>query len=123
MSLSYKKCYFHQPGTAPLIYRNIGQQLDLSAKEFSNVEAVVACSEGKRLTYTELNAQVSKLGAGFLKLGLKPGDALGIWAPNYLHWYISMLAAARIGLVTVGINPNFQASELKYALNKVKCKI
>lgn len=105
-----------------MIYRNVGQQLKLSAKKYPNAEAVVACSENKRLTFTELDEQVSRLGAGFLKLGLQPGDAIAIFGPNYLHWYISMLAAARSGLVTVGINPNFQASEVKYSLNKVGVK-
>lgn len=105
-----------------MVYRNVGQQLKLSAQKYPTRDAVIACSEGKRLTYADLDEQVSRMGAGFVKLGLKPGDAIAIFGPNYLHWYISMLAAARTGLITVGINPNFQSSEVKYSLNKVGVK-
>ncbi|KAL5285432.1 ACSF2.2 family protein [Megaselia abdita] len=119
---SSKPSYFHNPGKTPLVYRNVGQQLEISTRRFPNREAIVACSENERLTFADLDEKVSRLGAGFVKLGLQPGDAIAIWGPNYLHWAISMLAAARSGLVTVGINPNFQASEVKYSLNKVGVK-
>lgn len=74
------------------------------------------------MTFSELKEQVDRLGAGFLRLGLKPGDSLAIWAPNYMHWYLSNLAAIKAGLFVVGLNPAFQGPEVKYALNKVNVK-
>lgn len=74
------------------------------------------------MSFSELKYHVNRLGAGFLRLGLKPGDALAIWAPNYLHWYLTMLAASKAGLLVVGVNPAFQGPEVKYALNKVNVK-
>lgn len=105
-----------------MVYRNVGQQLRISARKYPNREAVVACSEGKRIIYSDLDKQVSRLAAGYLKLGLQPGDRIAIWGPNFVNWVISTLAAARSGLITAGINPNFQASEVKYALNKIGVK-
>lgn len=114
--------YVNFIGKDPLVYRNVGQHLDLTAEHFPNIEAIVSCHEKKRLTFLSLVDHVDRLGAGFLKLGLNPGDALGIWAPNLLHWYLSMIAASRAGLISVGINPAFQGPEVKYCLNKVGIK-
>lgn len=114
--------YINHIGKDPLVYRNVGQQLDLTVENFPNLEAIVSCHENKRLTFSSLVDHVDRLGAGFLRLGLKPGDAIGIWAPNFLHWYLSMLAASRTGLISVGINPAFQGPEVKYCLNKVGIK-
>lgn len=114
--------YVNFIGKDPLVYRNLGQHLDFTAENFPNIEAIVSCHEKKRLTFSSLVDHVDRLGAGFLKLGLNPGDALGIWAPNLLHWYLSMIAASRAGLISVGINPAFQGPEVKYCLNKVGIK-
>ena len=86
-------------------------------------------------------ATVNKVAAGFLALGLRRGDRIGIWAPNCSEWYVSpqapwcsdvnrdrrnscrvltQLAAAKAGLILVNINPAYRTNELKYALSKVR---
>lgn len=62
------------------------------------------------------------MAAGFRQLGLKQGDRVGILAPNNSHWYLTMMAAARCGLVSVGINPAYQTPEVEYCLKKVGIK-
>ncbi|KAH8297914.1 hypothetical protein KR018_000615, partial [Drosophila ironensis] len=112
----------HEVGKEPLVYRTIGTQLELSAADFGNVEAIVSCHEDKRYTFKSLLEEADRLAAGFKKLGLQRGDAVGLWAPNYLHWYLGMMGAARAGLTSVGINPAFQGPEVAYCLNKVDIK-
>ncbi|KAH8412882.1 hypothetical protein KR009_006446, partial [Drosophila setifemur] len=112
----------HHVGKDPLVYRTIGNQLELSAAEYGNVEAIVSCHEGKRYTFKSLLAEADGLAAGFRKLGLQRGDTIGLWAPNYTHWYLGMMGAARAGLTSVGINPAFQGPEVAYCLNKVNIK-
>ncbi|XP_067626068.1 medium-chain acyl-CoA ligase ACSF2, mitochondrial [Eurosta solidaginis] len=114
--------YLHHIGKDPLIYRNIGQQLERSVADFGTTESIVSCHEQKRYTFRSLIDEVDRVAAGLLKLGLKQGDHVGIWAPNNMHWYLTMLGAARAGLVSVGINPAFQAPEVDYCLKKVKVK-
>jgi acyl-CoA synthetase (AMP-forming)/AMP-acid ligase II len=46
-----------------------------------------------------------------LAIGLTPGDRIGVWAPNTINWYLNALAAAKAGLVSVGINPAYQVRE------------
>lgn len=36
-----------------------------------------------------------------MKIGLKKGDRIGIWSPNSAQWYLTMLAAAKVGLISV----------------------
>ncbi|XP_050741145.1 medium-chain acyl-CoA ligase ACSF2, mitochondrial [Drosophila biarmipes] len=112
----------HKVGKDPLVYRTIGQQLELTAANHGDVEAIVSCHEGKRYTFKGLLQEADALAAGFRKLGLKPGDAVGLWSPNYMHWYLSMMGAARAGLTSVGLNPAFQGPEVAYCLNKVNVK-
>ncbi|XP_032591930.1 medium-chain acyl-CoA ligase ACSF2, mitochondrial isoform X2 [Drosophila grimshawi] len=114
--------YMHHIGKEPLAYRNVGQQLELAASQFGSTEAIVSCHEAKRYTFRSLLAEVDRVAAGLLKLGLQRGDAVGIWAPNYIQWYLSMMGAARAGLTSVGINPAFQGPEMEYCLKKVDIK-
>lgn len=51
------------------------------------------------ITFGKIKAD--ELAAAFLKIGLKPGDKIGMWGPNSSTWYLSMLAAARAGLIFV----------------------
>jgi fatty-acyl-CoA synthase len=57
-----------------------------------------------------------------LKLGLAPGDRVGIWSHNNAEWVLMQIATAKVGLILVNINPAYRTSELEYALNKVGCK-
>ena len=54
--------------------------------------------------------------------GLRPGDRVGIWGPNTYEWYLTQMAAAKLGAILVNINPAYQPGELKYCLNKVGVK-
>jgi fatty-acyl-CoA synthase len=55
-------------------------------------------------------------------LGLEKGDRFAIWSPNYEFWVISMMAAARAGLICVTLNPAYTIPELNYCINKVSVK-
>uniref|UniRef100_W8B701 Medium-chain acyl-CoA ligase ACSF2, mitochondrial n=1 Tax=Ceratitis capitata TaxID=7213 RepID=W8B701_CERCA len=114
--------YLHYVGKDPLVYRNVGQQLEKTVAEYGSTEAIVSCHEQKRYTFRSLIEEVDRVAAGLLKLGLKQGDHVGIWAPNNMHWYLTMLGAARAGLVSVAINSALQARELDYCLKKAKVK-
>lgn len=46
------------------------------------------------------------LAAGLIECGLQPGDRIGIASPNYSRWVISMMAAARAGLILVSFIEN-----------------
>lgn len=105
-----------------IIERNTGQELELAFEKFADVEAVVSCNEGIRRTFSQLKIEVDRLAAGFISLGLKPGDIIAIWAPTSYLPYLTTLAAIRGGFPLLSLNPALQGPELFFCLNKVKAK-
>ncbi len=106
----------------PLLDKTIGDMLNESAARFPDNEFLVFCEDGIRLTYEEFLHDVEAFAAGFLALGLEPGDRVGVWAPNRVEWVLTQFATAKAGLIQVNINPAYRVHELEYALNKVSCK-
>lgn len=120
-----KLSYYHHIGNDPLVYRTLSEHFELSAKRYGNREAIVSCHEQKRYTYAEAldkvfvivytecmqdctekrvpNKKVNRLASGFINIGLNKGDRIGIWSPNSAQWYITLLAAAKAGLVSVNV--------------------
>lgn len=107
---------------APFIEKTIGQMLRETTAIYPDREAVVFCEDEIRLTYEELLSDAEAFAAGFIALGLKPGDRVGVWAPNRVEWILCQFATALAGLIQVNINPAYRTHELEYALNKVGCK-
>ncbi len=108
--------------TNPIIYETIGNYLDRISDQHPENEALVVCHQKIRWTYAEFNARVNALAAGFLKLGIRTGDRVGIWGPNSYEWVLTQMATAKIGAILVCVNPAYRLSELRYALNKSGCK-
>jgi len=106
----------------PLFYETIGACLDRIAARFPDNEALVIPHQDIRWTYAEYHVQITALAAGLLKLGISPGDRVGIWAPNRVEWCLTQFATAKIGAIMVCINPAYRLYELEYALNKVACQ-
>jgi fatty-acyl-CoA synthase len=103
----------------PLLEHTIGEALERAARRWPNAEALVSVHQNIRLTWAQLLAQADAFAAGLLALGLKPGDRVGVWAPNCAEWTIAQLATARAGIIQVNINPAYRSSELEYTLAKV----
>ena len=108
--------------TKPLIYRTIGNALQVTAETYPEQEALVVRHQDVRWTYQELNRRVDDCAAGLIALGFEPGDRVGVWAPNCAEWVLAQFATARAGLIQVNINPAYRTHELEYVLNKVSCK-
>ncbi|WP_026355197.1 AMP-binding protein [Massilia niastensis] len=113
--------YVHGAHDVPLIGKTIGAFLDDIAERYGDNDALVVPHQNLRWNYAELNTRVTHLAISLLRLGLRPGDRIGIWAPNRAEWVLVQFAAARAGLVLVNINPASQRSELEYLLDKVQC--
>jgi fatty-acyl-CoA synthase len=113
--------YVHGAHDLPLIGETIGSFLTGIVERHGDNEALVVPHQDVRWTYTEFNERVSRLAAGLLALGLRPGERIGIWSQNCAEWVLVQFATARAGLVMVNINPAYRRSELEYVLDKVQC--
>jgi fatty-acyl-CoA synthase len=114
--------YVHGSGREPLLGETLGACFDRIAKRFGDREALVVRHQGIRWTYRELQRRTNNLAVSLLRLGLNPGERIGIWSQNNAEWLLAQLATAKAGLILVNINPAYRAGELQYALNKVQCR-
>jgi fatty-acyl-CoA synthase len=107
----------------PLLEITIGQALDAAVSRWGGREALVSPPQNLRWTWRELAARADALASGLLALGLEPGERIGIWSPNCAEWVLTQLAAARVGLILVTINPAYRRAEVAYTLNKVGVRV
>ena len=114
--------YVHGASDKPLIGQTIGRHFDEACARHGSREALVVRHQQVRLTYAELRRKVDALACGLRRLGLAPGERIGIWSQNNVEWALTQFATAKAGLVLVNINPAYRRSELEYALNKVGCR-
>ncbi|KWS02142.1 Acetoacetyl-CoA synthetase [Lysobacter capsici AZ78] len=108
--------------TPPLLDETIGAMLSRIAAIWPERDALVVPPQGVRMNWREFDAAVDRLAAGLLKLGLAPGDRIGVWSLNRAEWVLLQFASARVGLILVNINPAYRTHELEYALNLVACR-
>ncbi len=96
----------------------LGDLLDDCAIKHPDTEAIVYPKTGLRLTYKEFNEVCRRTAKGFLKMGIKKGDHIAIWATNYPEWLITMFASAKIGATLVTVNTNYKIFELEYLMKQ-----
>ncbi|XP_064632359.1 medium-chain acyl-CoA ligase ACSF2, mitochondrial-like [Lineus longissimus] len=114
--------YLQGRSDTPLLGKTIGQLMLEQAEKHPDNEAFVFPHQNIRISFQDLLEQCDKLAAGFLALGIKKGDRVGMWGPNLAEWAITQFATARAGIILVNINPAYQVQELEYTLKKVGCK-
>ena len=120
--MSSSASYVHGASDKQLIGQTIGRFFDQACARHAEREALVVRHQNVRLTYAQLKSRVDALACGLMRLGLAPGERIGIWSQNTLEWTLTQFASAKAGLVLVNINPAYRRSELEYALNKVGCR-
>ena len=116
------RSYTHSTGEPALIGLTVGGVLDHAARTWPDGEALVVAHQNIHWSWRQLQREARALGAGLLKLGLQPGDRVGILAPNVAEWVVTQYGTAYAGLILVNINPAYRPPELKYALAKSECR-
>ena len=108
--------------SATLIEETIGSYLNGVAKRDGAQLALVVPHQRVRWTYSDLKTHSDRFAAGLLRLGLEPGDRVGIWSPNCAEWTVAQFATAKAGLILVNINPAYRIGELEHVLHAVECR-
>ena len=103
---------------APLIEKTIPQVFAETAEVHGNRDAIISRHQNLRLTYHQLQQQVEQTAAGLDRLGIRPGDRVGMWASSCVEWIYLQVATARIGAVLVNVNPAYRAHDLAYILER-----
>ena len=107
----------------PLVGETIGANFDRIAASYPERDALVVRHQNVRWTYAEFAARVERVARGLVAIGLRPGDRLGIWAPNCAEWLLVQYASAKAGVILVNVNPAYRTSELEYVLKQSGCRV
>ena len=96
----------------------LGGLLDHVATTYPDNDALVYVERGLRYSYREFNEICRQVAKGLLRLGIKKGDHLSIWAYNVPEWVILQFATAKIGAILVTVNTSYKSAELEYILKQ-----
>ena len=88
-------------GMSRQIEVTIGRLLYEMAQRYPDNDALVYPERGLRYSYRQFNEVCRQVAKGLLKLGVKKGDHLAIWAYNVPEWAILQYATPKIGAVLV----------------------
>jgi acyl-CoA synthetase (AMP-forming)/AMP-acid ligase II len=79
----------------------MGQLLNSSAAQYGDKDAVIFVGQNVCKSFEDLRQDADKLAGGFLSLGFKKGDRLGVWGNNSYEWYLTHKAGMKAGLIIV----------------------
>ena len=91
--------------------------------QLANESTVAIITPKEEFTYGDIKRKVAYLVDKFLSLGAKPGDRIGILAPNSLFWVSSYLATLKIGAIAVPFATNLTSEEFQRNEDCVNCSI
>jgi len=77
-------------------------------------ERVAILFNDQRITYSALLEQVNRLGSSLQRLGVQPGDAVMLRAPNIPEMVVANFAVLKIGAVSVPASPLFSRAEIAH---------
>lgn len=99
----------------------IGDVLDANARDFP--ERIAFEYEGFELSYAQLQRCVDLCAARYWSLGLRRGDSVAMLSTTRPEAFIAFFAAARLGLLWLGLNPKYQRRELAYVLADARAQL
>jgi long-chain acyl-CoA synthetase len=95
--------------------------LEESASRFPDRPAIAWF--GRHISYRELLREVEKFSGLLARVGVKPGDRVGLILPNCPQYVIAYYATARLGAIIVGNNPLYTHRELAHQLKGAGCDV
>lgn len=115
--------YFPKYETGPLIESTLGDLMLKNAAEVPDrialIEGIADPSQRRRWTYRQLVDDARACARGLLN-HFKPGDRVGLLAPETPEWVIFQHAMSFAGLIIVPINPAYTAREVAFILGNAK---
>ena len=121
--MSNRVSYIHGASLTPMIGETIGENFDRIVASHPERDAVVVRHQDVRWTYAEFGARVDRVARALVAIGLRPGDRMGIWAPNCAEWLLVQYASAKAGVILVNVNPAYRTSELEFVLKQSGCRV
>ena len=97
---------------------NLASNLEASAFFFPDRPAV---REGAvEVSYGQLNDDANRVATGLIKMGVRPGDRIGICAPNSADWITFYFGVLKAGSVAITLSSALRRDELTLLLDHSK---
>lgn len=93
----------------------------VAADRFADRPALIY--EGSEATYTQLLEQVVERARGLIGLGVRPGDHVGILAPNGWDYVVLYYAIEMVGGCAVLLNARYRPDDLGYVVPKAQISL
>ncbi|HXQ42739.1 MAG TPA: AMP-binding protein, partial [Candidatus Udaeobacter sp.] len=90
----------------------LGQVLPHAARRFGAKTALVAGD--RRFSFAELDSLTGSLASGLVKLGVRPGDRVTLYAGNCWEWIVSYYGTLKTGAVINPVNVMLTPAEVAY---------
>ena len=100
---------------------NTSNFVSIPAQIFPEQEILVF--EGRRLTYGQLWEAVRRLANAFRRLGVTPGERIGVLDTNSDDYITAYYAAAAIGATFVPLNYRAKQAELEFMINAARIRV
>jgi long-chain acyl-CoA synthetase len=100
--------------------------LDNYLEKYPNQEAAVACKrngEWRKFSIQEYAELTNAVTYGMMKIGVKPGDRVGIVSGNRPEWNMIDFAAMQMGAISVPVYPTISQDDYRHILNHAEMKI
>jgi long-chain acyl-CoA synthetase len=100
---------------------NLATNLERSAFFFPDRPALRQSSF--EMTYAQLNDRANRIATGLVKMGVKPGEHVGLCAPNSTDWIAFYFGVLKTGAVAVTLSGLLTGDELAILVNHAKPRL
>ena len=100
---------------------NLAQHLETSAFLFPDRPAVID-QEGE-ISYGRLEERASRVATALIGMGVKPGDYIGLYAPNSANWIVFYFGVLKAGAVIVTLSWALSQRELALLLSHSRLRM
>lgn len=97
---------------------NLASNLERSALFFPDRPAIR--HDDLKISYGQLNQRVNQVATGLIQIGIKPGDPVGLCAPNSADWITFYFGVLKAGAVAVTLSAMLTQKELTLLINHAK---
>jgi acyl-CoA synthetase (AMP-forming)/AMP-acid ligase II len=97
-----------------------GGLLQWAAGRYGDAEALAHA--GRCFSFRQLLEASCRLASGLAARGIRSGDRVGLWLPNWPEWIFARHALGILGAVAVPINTRYKTDELAYCLRQGECR-
>jgi long-chain acyl-CoA synthetase len=94
---------------------NIARNLERSAFYFPG--RPVVSEESSETSYAQFNERANRVATALIKMGIKPGDHIGLCAPNSAEWLAFYFGVIKAGAVAVTLSSMLTHDELPFLVN------